>query len=143
MENKSALSKLPQNHSHTLKICETVRPDQIINAMLLKVRDSVNLQFNMDGKQVAECAIEIAKDYPDMLMSELESCLQNGRKGKYGELYNRLDMSVIFTWIRKFEEQRPTGYEDMIGYKDKLHRNTEEFSVMVRPSGKCLVYNRK
>ena len=110
--------------------------------MILQVRDSVNIQFNMDGKQVAECAFEIAKDFPNMLMSELETCLQNGKKGKYGELFNRLDMSVIFTWIRKFEDQRPNGYEQLLGYNDKLHRNPSEFRFDISPTGTAINYTR-
>lgn len=54
-------------------------------------------------KDLAEMLLE---DYPYLSFPDLKLCLKNGIKGKYGEIYDRLDVPVIFSWFRQYDEER-------------------------------------
>lgn len=112
---------------------------------LTNVRNAINVQSNMDQRQIAECAIEIVKDYPDMTIEDLNTCLNNGRKSKYGDIY-RLDMSVIFGWIERFNQSNATSpdgtdYSKLLGYRPDLH-GKPGFKFSISPGGGAISYDR-
>jgi hypothetical protein len=67
---------------------------------------SVNVDKNMNSIQVQMCAEQIVERQWMYSLDDIQVCLQNGACGQYGELYNRLDMSVIFGWLGKYEVER-------------------------------------
>lgn len=66
----------------------------------------VNVQMNMNAAQIAMTAEMIVEKQWTYSLEDIQLCLDNGAMGIYGELYNRLDGSVIFGWFRKYEIER-------------------------------------
>lgn len=46
-------------------------------------------------------------------------------KGKYGEIYNRLDGSVIMGWLKQYNRER-CAKADIISYNEHKNRQKEE-----------------
>lgn len=66
----------------------------------------VNVDRNMNAMQIEATAQMIVQEHWIYSLEDIQICLDRGCMGMYGELYNRLDGSVVFTWIKKYEEER-------------------------------------
>ena len=73
---------------------------------LVTLNDSLNVKDKMNEIQVVDCAKEILRDYYYLTFEDIRFCLDSGRKGHYGQVYGRLDISIIFDWLSKYEDHR-------------------------------------
>jgi len=48
----------------------------------------------------------ICEEHYYLNFSDIQLCFKNAMKGKYGELYNRIDGQVIMIWLNKYVEER-------------------------------------
>jgi len=55
---------------------------------------------------------------------DFKLCFNNAKTGKYGQLYNRLDGSVIFEWLNNYQNERAEFFA--------LQRSKENFPMAVR-----------
>ena len=67
----------------------------------------------MNSQQIAYCAEDICNSQ-DMevwclSLDEIQLCMENGINGKYGTIYDRIDQSIIFGWLRSFWQERMTA----------------------------------
>lgn len=66
----------------------------------------VNVERTMNAFQVDMCAEMIMEKQWMYSLDDIQIALQNGACGLYGEIYNRVDVSVIFGWLGKYEQER-------------------------------------
>lgn len=62
----------------------------------------------------------IYEEYPYLRANEIQLIVKKAIKGEFGKegaVYNRIDVSVIMIWVRKYYEERALVHE--------MHRNTE------------------
>lgn len=76
---------------------------------------------SMDADQVAQTAKLIAKDYYYLKPEDFKLCFDNAKRGKYGQLFDRLDGAVIFGWLEKYIEGRLNRSEEK--YQEKHNEN--------------------
>lgn len=60
----------------------------------------------MNENQVNFMVETIKQDYYYLKPEELKYCFDNAKKGRYGQLYDRLDAAIICEWIEKYLEER-------------------------------------
>lgn len=86
----------------------------IISSVVAKL----NIDHNMTGTQIAYCAEAITNSMDanvyNLSLDELNTCFELGLSGEYGEIYNRMDQAVIFSWIKKFIEIKHNVRSKMI-----------------------------
>lgn len=54
----------------------------------------------------------ICEEHYYLNFADIQLCFKNAMKGKYGELYNRIDGQVIMIWLNKYVEERFTISEE-------------------------------
>lgn len=87
------------------------RCEAAIMSLITDVAGSVNVGKNMNGLQIKAAIQIIQKDYFFLKLKELEQCFIHGVTGKYGPLYDKLDVNTLCTWLIKYQEQRDAANE--------------------------------
>lgn len=66
----------------------------------------------MDALQVADTINLIIDAYPHYTMHDFKLFFKFAKLGYFGEVYGRMDGSVILSWLRKYDIQRDTAAMD-------------------------------
>lgn len=74
--------------------------------LLADALEFFNATNTMNDIQVAMTVDLIIEEYPYMKTDDLKLCFKNAMKMKYGELYNRIDGSVIMGWLKEYNKER-------------------------------------
>lgn len=85
----------------------------IVAILVLKASHRLSVGGNLKQGAAAEIAREIVTDYPLLSLDDLNILLTNGCKGRYGQIF-RFDLSVIYDWIRNYEDEKAIFIEDKI-----------------------------
>lgn len=98
------------SQSPSLSVIKKEMGDEKTKAFLSVIITDLVMSFNigktMNTNQVAETVILIQSNYYFLKPSELKYCFDNAKMGRYGQLYDRIDSSIIFDWIEKYLEER-------------------------------------
>ncbi len=89
----------------------------VVVLLLKEVLDFFNTTQTMSDTQVAVTSDLIIEEYPYFQVDDLKLAFRNAMKGHYGEVYNRLDGSVILGWLKKYNAER-CARADVISYKE-------------------------
>lgn len=108
------LKELGENHARA-----------IVVILLSEVVGFFNASNTMNDTQVAITTDLIIEEYPYFKIDDLKLAFRNGMKGKYGEIYNRLDGSVIMGWLKQYNRER-CAKADIISYNEHKNRQKEE-----------------
>ena len=84
--------------------------EAFVSVLVMKAASLITSQGNLREGHALEIAKNIISDYPLLSLEDINLLLMNGVKGKYGQIF-RLDISVIFDWIRKYEEEKAEDRE--------------------------------
>lgn len=85
-----------------------------------------NIGKSMDADQVAQTAKLIAKDYYYLKPEDFRLCFDNAKRGKYGQLFDRLDGAVIFGWLENYVNGRLNRGEELSLAKHNEGRKFDE-----------------
>lgn len=105
------------------------RARAVVVLLLEEVVSFFNASNTMEDTQVAFTTDMIIEEYPYFKVDDMKLALRNGMKGKYGEIYNRLDGSVIMGWLRKYNMER-CARADTLSFNEHKHMNDTEGSGM-------------
>lgn len=87
--------------------------EQKLHAMMVKWMNSFisfySTNGTMDAYQVADTINLIIDEYPYYTMYDFKLFFKRAKLGYYGEVYGRIDGSVILSWLRKYDIQRDTA----------------------------------
>lgn len=78
----------------------------IVVILLSEVVGFYNASNTMNDAQVAITTDLIIEEYPYFKIDDLKLAFRNAMKGRYGEIYNRLDGSVVMGWLRQYNKER-------------------------------------
>ncbi len=103
--------------------------------LILNMVGMVNVGKTMNAKQIEFAAKMIVEDseFKQLKPCEIETMFQNGITGKYGKLYDRIDVSVFFEWKEKFLDQR---WAEIMKYREeekKEYHNITSKLVQLSP----------
>lgn len=82
-----------------------------LGILLCTVNDFFNLPNPMKASQIEQTTELIMERYYYLKLEEFQLCFKNAMAGDYGPLFNRLDGSVIFEWLKKFDAERDRAVE--------------------------------
>jgi hypothetical protein len=84
-----------------------------IKNLIVSLSDSLNLSVPLDEAQIFEIALLTIEQYYFLKLDELVLIFKNAKLGKYGKIYNRLDIQIIFEWIEQYlkSEERALYFE--------------------------------
>lgn len=100
-----------------------------VNVFLLELLKWTNDQLNIPPMTYAQAyeavrLIREDKDYKMFRPEDFKLCFETGVKGEYGKLYGRLDVNILFEWLKGYSLDRE---RDIIQYnKDKAIKRAEE-----------------
>lgn len=77
----------------------------LIAAMILKLRDYLNIGKNITGEQVNQTAEVLAAEYRQYTIEHFATVFQRVKLGKMGKVYDRLDGVVIAGWLDDYIEE--------------------------------------
>ncbi len=92
----------------SLQILEKESPTELkqsITNLIFMLNESLNLSVKINEFQAMEMTFYIISEYPYLKLEELILIFKKGKTGSYGQennnskIYNRVDISVINTWI--------------------------------------------
>lgn len=72
----------------------------------------LNVGKNLQAHQIEFLADEIRQSWYFLTIGEIRFVMENGVRGKYGELYDRLDTNVVLGWFEKYGEMRADRMEE-------------------------------
>ncbi len=94
--------------------------------IITRATQLVNVERNMNGMQIASLTEMLIETYWMYSLEDIQLCLDRGANGLYGEIYNRLDGSVIMGWFRKYEAERMQA----IAYKRERKEQANLYDVV-------------
>lgn len=80
----------------------------VVVELIIEVTTFHNVSRNMNAAQIAQTAQRIVdtKEYYFLNPTELKKCFDRGCEGAYGVVYDRMDGSVLFEWLKKYDQER-------------------------------------
>jgi hypothetical protein len=74
-----------------------------LSLLITQLGNSFNVGKNVDTLQVYECATLLAEKYWYLRLEEFVYVFKQARLGKYGKVYDRLDVQVISEWLSTYD----------------------------------------
>ena len=109
-EQKSLI--LLSQEDHTLLIDE-------ICLLIIDLQKFFDTKRSLDEDQIVEIAEMIVGEYRNLYVLDLAFCFKQGKLGKYGKVYDRLDGGIILDWVREWDKKR---VEMIIDRRESEHR---------------------
>lgn len=66
----------------------------------------VSVGKGIQTHQIRFLASEILREYYFLTIAEIRFCMEQGVRGEYGQIYDRLDASVVLDWFEKYTANR-------------------------------------
>lgn len=79
---------------------------------IVNVQDFFNVSGKMNDAQVEETAYMILDDFWALNVADIHLVFSRAKKGYYGQLYGRIDGSLIYDWFRSYFEERCDACEN-------------------------------
>lgn len=108
-----------------IKECGEVKARAAVVYLLADALEFFNASDTMSDIQVAMTVDLIIEEYPYMKTDDIKLCFKNAMKMKYGQLYNRIDGSIIMSWFREYNKER-CAVADNQSWNDSKHHRAEE-----------------
>jgi hypothetical protein len=78
----------------------------ILAKFINKLQNDLNPKRKMETEQVLECAMLIIDDFKQLNMADVHLIFTNAKKGKYGELYESINMAKVYSWFEVYFKMR-------------------------------------
>jgi hypothetical protein len=77
-----------------------------IETWIVNISEFVNIGKNMNENQIYETAQMILDSYPYFTLADINLIFKKAKKGDFGQIYDRLDGQIIFSWFTKYNQLR-------------------------------------
>lgn len=106
-------------------IIKNEKGEQFLQAVMSKMMNSFlsfySVNGQMDAFQVADTINLIIETYPHYCLEDFKLFFKMAKKGLFGDVFGRMDGSVIMNWLAKYDIQRDTvAQEQSIREQDKF-----------------------
>lgn len=75
--------------------------DDII-LLLCWMQDQVNVSAGLNEAQMEQAALSLIHNYGPLRLEDLAIIMRNAVAGKYGDVFNRIDVIVVNRWAREY-----------------------------------------
>lgn len=101
-----------------------------IKVWIINLQEAINPKRQMTPVQIDECATFILSDFKRLNPADINLVFTNAKKGKYGELYESLNMMKIYSWFEVYYNQRletasQMSIKESQGHKYRAERSGE------------------
>ncbi len=100
-----------------------------LSALITQLRQSLNVGKNLDTLQVYECASLLMEKYWYFRLEEFVYVFKQVKLGKYGKVYDRLDVQVISEWLHLYDTTERLVELDR---KRQMEQKTEANTLLSR-----------
>lgn len=83
-----------------------------IETWIVNISEFVNIGKNMNENQIYETAQMILDSYPYFTLADINLIFKKAKKGDFGQIYDRLDGQIIFSWFTKYNQLRCSEAEE-------------------------------
>lgn len=83
-----------------------------IETWIVNISEFVNIGKNMNENQIYETAQMILDSYPYFTLADINLVFKKAKKGDFGQIYDRLDGQIIFSWFTKYNQLRCSEAEE-------------------------------
>ena len=97
----------------------------VVVLLISEALDFFNTTQTMSDTQVAVTADLIIEEYPYFQTDDLKLAFRNAMKGHYGDVYNRIDGSVILGWLKRYNKER-CARADVISFNEHSRHLLEQ-----------------
>lgn len=80
--------------------------EDLIMAYLLEMRKMINAKRHLSDEQIEEIAFEVVNTYYYFTLADIHLVFRWAKMGKYGELYESIDMPKVMSWFEKYDDMR-------------------------------------
>lgn len=147
IKSNNALSTINEHELSIVRIAKQEGENKVTAFLTYVVADlikSFNLGKTMDESQIEFLVETIRTDYYYLKLPELKLCFNNCKKGMYGTIYDRIDTSVVVSWIEMFLKERFNAIEKIRKQESDNHKRTlTDFHPSVVDAMKNAVYDIK
>lgn len=91
----------------------------LITTALVDLVKSLNVGKSMNVPQIAETAELILIDFNALKIEDIRVCFTNGKKGHYGQLFDRLDGQIIMMWLSQYSTDRTNEFLRIKDFNEK------------------------
>lgn len=108
---------------------------EIVRRFINWMQDTINVTNKMSTVQVEQCAIMISKEYRHLTFEDLLIVFRKIITGKFGTLYNRLDMAIVCECLNKYTTSDEYVYAQekyATSYKKKEEEQSDEYYEALR-----------
>jgi len=101
------------------------------------IKCSTSLGIELDNIQIQTLTEDLIDVYKWDSIEDIQICLRNGRQGKYGTTYNKLNMVIIQDWMSKHLEEKAIAREHQYNeIKKHTWESKEEYMEKALESSK-------
>ena len=117
---------------------------EMVTLLIIKMITDLTASFNISPKlspmQIRTVSQMILRQYHRFNIADFRLCFDNVLMGKYGKIYNRLDVSVILQWLKDYDEEQTEANTSQQVNKYKLNCalsskdnciNTDKFHLLL------------
>ena len=121
--NHKEIGAILEEEHFSIESAKVYRSEQYCVIHLMRMLGTI-FDYVQAGKTISEPVIRdlaymLLDEYPWMTFPDVRLCLRRGIQGKYGEIYDRLDVPVIFGWFRSYVSERVAESESRKRQKDR------------------------
>lgn len=96
------------SQEHQISFLKAQSPEvaeKVILLMVELVAEQLNVKENFSGIQLVDCTLSILEVYWYLRPEEILFAFKQGKLGKYGPVYNKLDTQTLLEWLHKYDTQ--------------------------------------
>ena len=113
--NANTPAQAMQCNAPTIATIRKYRGQEKATGILMYLIGNATFQLNiskrMNQQQVRTAAEIISGEYYYLNLADFKLCFQKGISGEYGQIFDRVDISVLCDWLRQYTEHRSEAAE--------------------------------
>ena len=120
---KQVLEQKPSSLAKIKKSVGTVRTEALIKVYLVKLNDLLDLKKPLSEEAINEIANILTTEYYNLSMTDVVFVLQQAIKGKYGEMFESLNIPKVIKWFETYFNERCNTAEQMSNDERNKHNS--------------------
>ena len=94
----------------------------LISLHIIEVLEWFNVKNSMSDNQILDAAFMLYNEFKHYNMYDIGVCFKQGKTGKYGKVYDRIDGGVLFEWLRLYDIDRTGNIVTIRQNQDAEHK---------------------
>lgn len=100
-----------------------------IKLALIDLQSALNLVTGLNEFQFQVASEAILNEYPNLTPADLKKFVIGAVIGKYGQHHSRIDVQILFGWLKKYFDERLESAENYSMNQHKAMKTSEKLSL--------------